>query len=128
MLPRLRIKAHEADNKLSSLLPNHARYWLPLLEDVLQLPAFQKQARALRTAMEDGNEWKYVSTDAILKVCLKLLGQASYRAFRQERESAPLGDEYAFRRLLTVRGRSGAVLMMKPLKIRNVRVDRFCVL
>ena len=52
--------------------------------------------------MERSNEWKYVSTDATLKVC------------KHERDSAPFGDDEALRRLLTVRGRTGGVLLMKP--------------
>ena len=52
--------------------------------------------------MEKSNEWKYVSTDATLKVC------------KHERDSAPFGDDEALRRLLTVRGRTGGVLLMKP--------------
>ena len=58
----------------------------------------------------------YISMDVTLKLCMKLMGQASYRAPKHVREEAPFGDEVARRRLLTVRGRKGAVLIMHPLQ------------
>ena len=66
--------------------------------------------------LENNDEWHYISIDATLKICMKLAGQASYRASKVERNAAPFGDEVAWRKILTVRGRSGAVLLMTPLK------------
>ena len=62
------------------------------------------------------DEWHYVSMDATLKLCMKMMGQAPYRASKQVRDEAPFGDAVAWRRLLTVRGRTGAVLMMQPIQ------------
>eukprot|EP00439_Symbiodinium_sp_Y106_P000088 s4863_g1.t1 len=42
--------------------------------------------------------------------------RASYRSRKHVRDEAPFGDDVAWRRLLTVRGRTGAVLMMHPLQ------------
>ena len=63
----------------------------------------------------DNKEWLYVSVDATLKTCLKLKGQESYRAPKAARTAAPFLDATAWRRLLTARGRTGAVLLMVPL-------------
>ena len=56
-----------------------------------------------------------VSADATLKVCMALKGQASYRAKAAVRNSACFGDSEALRRLLTERGRTGAVLALVPI-------------
>ena len=56
-----------------------------------------------------------VSADATLKVCMALKGQASRRAKADVRNSACFGDAEALRRLLTVRGRTGAVLGLVPI-------------
>eukprot|EP00439_Symbiodinium_sp_Y106_P050718 s2860_g6.t1 len=65
---------------------------------------FRAKIEVMAKSMELTDEWHYVSMDATIKVCLKVLGQESYRA------------ETAWRRLLTVRGRTGAVLLLHPLQ------------
>ena len=113
--PRFHIAAHDSGNQLSALLPRHVSYWLPLLEDVSQSEAFQEQLSVVRRSLEINKEWLYVSLDATMKLCMKLCGQESYRKPKKVRDAAPFGDDCAWRRLLTVRGRSGAVLMLHPL-------------
>ena len=49
--------------------------------------------------------------DATLRVAMRLKGQANYREPRASRESYPVKDDQALRRVLTVRGRTGAVLL-----------------
>ena len=66
--------------------------------------------------LEEAEEWTYISTDATLKTCLKLKGQESYRASKRVRNEAPFPDASAWRRLLTVRGRTGAVLLLEPVR------------
>ena len=115
MAARFHISAHVHRNKLSSLLPVHVRYWLPLLEDIAFSDAFSRKMQSMMAQLELDQEWFYVSLDATLKTCMKLKGQESYRAEKSKRDAAPFGDEIAWRRLLTARGRSGAVLLMHPL-------------
>ena len=47
---------------------------------------------------------------------MKIKGQESYRKPKKVRSSAPFGDDVAWRRLLTARGRSGAVLLAHPVQ------------
>ena len=77
---------------------------------------FGAKIEVMAKSMELNDEWHYVSMDATIKVCLKVLGQESYRAPKAVRDAAPFGDETAWRRLLTVRGRTGAVLLLHPLQ------------
>ena len=113
--PRLHIAAQESFNEMSTLLPAHARHRHPLLEDLSNSLAFNYQLARMYAELEDQVEWLYLSLDATLKVCMKLKGQESHRATEALRSAAPFGDDTAWRRLLTVRGRSGAVLLMTPL-------------
>ncbi|CAE7477588.1 unnamed protein product [Symbiodinium microadriaticum] len=99
-----------------SLLPGAVRYWLPILEAIAYSPAMHSKMHFMYCMLENNDEWHYISIDATLKICMKLAGQASYRASKVERNAAPFGDEVAWRKILTVRGRSGAVLLMTPLK------------
>ena len=66
--------------------------------------------------LERADEWMYISTDATLKTCLKLKGQESYRASSKLPNVVPFPDATAWRRLLTVRGRTGAVLLLEPVR------------
>ena len=65
----------------------------------------------LSKEIECSHEWRYISMDATMKICLKVMGQESYRASKERRQAAPFPDEVALRRVPTVRGRSGAVLL-----------------
>ena len=55
-----------------------------------------------------------LSVDATLKVCMTVQGQASYRASAAVRNAACFDDGSSLRRVLTVRGRTGAVVAMVP--------------
>ena len=112
--PRLHLRAHQAGNRISSLFPTHTEHWWPILEDVAYSPALKQKFSNMLSTLEDGQEWIYVSTDATLRTCLKIKGQESYRASKAVRNSAPYPDAVAWRRLLTVRGRTGAVLLLEP--------------
>ena len=114
--PRCHIAARESGNKISTLLPSDVRHWLPILEDITMSPSYNAKLRAMTTHLEESGEWNCISMDATLKICLKLKGQASYRASSSVRNEAPFGDDVAWKRLLTVRGRSGAVLLLHPLQ------------
>ena len=116
METRLHIAAIAAGSTVSTLNPTGARHWLPILEDVAYSPAMEQKINDMNAYLEDGDEWHYVSIDATMKVCLKLKGQAPHRMSKDVRDAAPFGDDFAWRRLLTVRGRTGAVLLLYPLQ------------
>ena len=113
--PRLFIIAKEQGNPLANLYPTHTRHWWPIVEDIFMSSAIQSLRTSLVQALERNTEYLCVSADATLKVCMTLKGQASYRAKAEVRNSACFGDAEAFRRLLTVRGRTGAVLALVPI-------------
>ena len=79
-------------------------------------PIFLKKMENMNRVLLEQDEWHYLSMDATLKLCMKLMGQASYRSPKSVRNEAPFGDDVAWRRLLTIRGRTGAVLLLHPLQ------------
>ena len=58
----------------------------------------------------DRGEMESLSVDTTLRCCLRILGQASYRASAASRAQAAFDDSASKRRALTVRGRTSAVL------------------
>ena len=87
-----------------------------MLEDIVMSHVFSKKMESMNTVLMQQDEWHYISMDATLNLCMKLMGKASYRSPKDVRNEAPFGDDVAWRRLLTIRGRTGAVLMMHPLQ------------
>ena len=70
--------------------------------------------RRLVFALEEAREYTAISLDGTLKICMRVKGQEQANRSSQVRNSAPFGDDVAHRRVLTVRGRTGAVLAMSP--------------
>ena len=103
-----------AGSELLSLLPTDVRHWWPMIEDIFNSPAVQKLNSEIIEAFCVSNEFGVISLDATIKCCMGIMGQESYRASKQRRNAAPFDDETALRRVLTVRGRTGAVLAMIP--------------
>ncbi|CAL1156102.1 unnamed protein product [Cladocopium goreaui] len=114
--PRVHLRALEAGNMLGNLYPSHTRHWWPLVEDIYMSYQVQSLKSSIFKTLEHSQEFLCLSIDATLKVCMTVQGQANYRASAQTRNAACFDDEHSLRRVLTIRGRTGAVLGMVPLK------------
>ena len=68
----------------------------------------------------DNREYEYLSIDCTIKCCVAVLGQESWRTNALIRNMAPFDDAAAYRPVLTVRGRTGAVLGMIPVASEKV--------
>ena len=60
-------------------------------------------------------EFVHLSIDATIRVAMRIKGQANYREPKATRERYVVKDGEARRRVMTVRGRTGGVLAMKPI-------------
>ena len=114
--PRLHLRACEARNPLGNLFPGHTRHWWPLVEDIFQSQQMAALTRNIFSTFENDNEFLVISIDCTLKVCMSVKGQAHYRAAAEVRNSACFNDEDSLRRVLTIRGRTSAVLAMVPVR------------
>eukprot|EP00438_Fugacium_kawagutii_P034931 Skav206392 [mRNA] locus=scaffold834:641080:643152:- [translate_table: standard] len=112
--PRLHLRALEGGNVLGNLYPSHNRHWWPIVEDIIASHCVQQLRANIFLTLERNQEFVSISIDATLKVCTTVQGQASYRAPLSERNAACFGDQASLRKILTIRGRSGAVLGMIP--------------
>lgn len=113
--PRIHLRALEAGNLLGNLYPTHTRHWWPIVEDIFH--STQVQAlRRLTASLERNEEFIALSVDATLKICMVVQGQASYRAPAVVRNEACINDDESLRRVLTIRGRTGAVIAIVPLR------------
>ena len=121
MLPRLHVHGLQIGNPLVYLYPTHCKDWWPIVEDVFTSPGIAARRVLLEDEMLQHTEFQSISIDATLRICLRLQGQASYRAPATIRAQAPFDDEHSFRKLFTVRGRTGDVLLMEA--IRDERAD-----
>ena len=98
-------------NELSFMLPKNVRTWLELLEDVMNSTCVRSIGIALVQECTAHEEWRFICMDATLRVAMRIKGQANYRAPAAVRQACVVKDDAALRRVLTVRGRTGAVLL-----------------
>lgn len=89
------------------------------------------QIQSLKTfifnTLEFNQEFLCLSIDATLKVCMNVQGQANYRASAQVRNAACFDDQNSSRRVLTIRGRTGAVLGILPVPSEESPKIRECL-
>ena len=112
--PRLMLDSARAGNVLTNLLPTHTASWWPLVEDIFRsTECLSLMSRLLRMAVRH-DEYKYLSVDGTFRVCLSLLGQAGFNEPAAVRQQYPFKDDTSFRRIITMRGRTGAVLGLVP--------------
>ena len=121
MLPRLLMRSTESGSKLGNLYPTAVRHWWPLVEDVFTSPQVCALQRKLQDELIDHDELECISIDATLRCCLRIVGQASYRASAATRAQAAFDDQHAKRRVLTMRGRTSATIGMWPIQEESTK-------
>ena len=124
---RLHLRCIEAGNELSNLLPTHTQHWWPIVEDVFTSTAVRNLLASLQLTFEAASEYTCISIDATLKVAMCIKGQGNYRASAAVRNDACFGDDEALRRVLTVRGQTGAVLAIQLIKGEDANEIGLCL-
>ena len=107
---RIALEVVRRGSRLRSLLPSNARGWLSLLEDVMNSPFVVRKQAELASSFLQRREYEHISMDATIRIMREIKGQADYRSPAEVRNSAPIPDKDAKRRLLTVLGRSSVPL------------------
>ena len=123
--PRLAMWISMQGSELTSLLPTDVRHWWPIIKNVFTSSAVRGVSSDMMAAFCNANEFMFLSLDATIKCCMGVMGQESYRAPKHKRDAAPFDDTDSLRRVLTVRGRTGAVLAMIP--ISSEKAEEVCM-
>ncbi|OLQ14831.1 Aconitate hydratase 2 [Symbiodinium microadriaticum] len=66
-----------------------------MLEDIVTAPIFLKKMENMNRVLLEQDEWHYISMDATLKLCMKLMGQASYRSPKSNESADQVVDALA---------------------------------
>jgi len=101
LMGRMLKHAKDANNPLVSLYPLHVKSWWPIVEDIFMSQAAQILLSDINAKLRARHEMRSISVDATLRCCFSLLDQKAH--------------VHSQRRLLTVRGLTGCVLLMEPL-------------
>lgn len=109
---RLVVHFLRAGCRIAELLPVEADFWVVLLEKILYSTAIRQRVGALIDECWRHGEFAHVSMDGLFRVTRRLRGQADYRQSKTQRDAAPINDAGALRRVLSLRGRTGAVVML----------------
>ena len=96
---------------LCSMLPEASHsFWCNVLEDLTQSPQIKARLQDLLQECEAHTEFEYLSIDATVKCMMKIIGQAHFNSSQDCRDAAAIPDSAAAYKLLTVRGRTNAVV------------------
>lgn len=110
LLPHMQRRCAERGNHLASLLPTDVRHWWPIVEDIFYSPAVLEFETRLMNQLIMQDELQYISVDATLKVTMPIMGQRPPRMPERGARIAVFAGADEIRRVVTVRGRTGAVL------------------
>ena len=103
-------RARDHNCELWSLIPRKIDVWAKICEDVFFAPPILKMLTQLLEQCFRFDEFMYLQMDCTVRVAFNIRGQASYRASKDVRNCAAIKDDEALRRVLAVRGRTGAVV------------------
>ena len=84
-------------------------------EVALSPPAKSRTAEALELCVKH-NEFICCSFDATVRVAMSLIGQANYKASKETKADAAVPDKDSRRRVVSLIGRSGALVFLKLLR------------
>ncbi len=113
VIQRLLLRFAEAGSKLGSLMTE--RHLWPIVTDIVKSPVVTKLYHQLMDEAMHHQEFQSVSVDCTMKCCMPLMGQASWRAPIAERAAAAFPDGESVRCVLSLRGRTSAVMGLWPL-------------
>jgi hypothetical protein len=119
-LPRLAMMAQARGCESASLFPTKQETWWGILEDVFCSPVAQRLRQSYLTSMVANEELESLSIDSTMRVTMSIMGQAHWRSAKSDRKDAAIAEKDSFRRVLTVRGRTGGVIAMCALHQDNV--------
>ena len=117
VMQRIAIQVASQGCEIANLLPVNGKSWWPMVEDVFASPAVQALRYVLLAELETHTEYTSISIDATLRICLSILGQS---AKKDTASAYSAGD--SVKRVLSVKGRTGAVLAMIPMSAETSEV------
>ena len=97
------------------LLPRKATtVYLKVMEDIMACPEVMAWKEKLLAQCLENREFVHLSMDATVRMAMRIKGQGNYRESKEQRAQYLVPDSEAKRRILTIRGRTGGVLVMHP--------------
>lgn len=116
IMTRMIARMTQHNSPVATLLPTRVCYWWPLVEDLFASETTIARSTQMFEEYIRRDELAVISVDATFRCCLSIAGQASFRAPKAERAQAAFDGADALRRVLTVRGRTGAVIGMRAVE------------
>ena len=110
MVHRLAMIFTQKGSALVSLLLTDVEGWLKVLEDIMYSPFVKDLNRDLKEECYQHNDFIHLSMDATVRLMRRVRGQEDYRCSKARRNSAPIPDSAAKRRILTILSRTGAAV------------------
>ena len=109
---RLLFLFKEKGSRLCGLLPDINRWWACVLEDITRSQWWIGVRDELLKECVSHDEFVHTTMDATVRVLRRIVGQADYRASQAAKAAQAVPESESKRRLLSIRGITGAVLTL----------------
>ena len=107
--------------QLAAMLPMRVITWQRFVAILWASRAVDRLRTQKMLEASSVNEWESISIDATYKLMLRVIGQSNYISKRTTREKQAIADKDAKYCLFTVRGRTGLVAGLQPMRYENSR-------
>ena len=120
VMKRILVFAASSGDEMENLIPTHGRHVWKIFQDLFRLDIVEHMVENHMMEYLRGNEMQIVTVDCSVKIALATMGQAKASAIKKNPASAAYSETDHRRRVLSIRGRTGAVLLMEPAREENV--------
>ena len=112
-LTRVQLHVSTLGCELGNLLPQHSKIMWKVAQDMFALAPVRDLTAGFFRELLEHEEFETLSMDGTVKICLGIMGQAGAAVVRKDADAAAMPEASHLRKLVTVRGRSGAVLALR---------------
>ena len=116
MRDQMQVHMTRAGSDLVCLLPTRTDWWMRICEDMLSSAQVTNIERRLLQRLHETSEMAHAQFDATVKIVMNIKGQGNFRMNKKKRASQALPEENALYWIGCMRGTTGAVRIVKPIR------------
>ena len=119
-LRRLQLQTAKSGNVLGNLMPTHGQVMWTVVQDIFSLGPVKDVVTRHLDELFLALEFQTITIDCTVKVALATMGQTGKAQLAWDHSAGAFSEQDHRRRVLTVRGRTGAVLLMTSVREESI--------
>ena len=101
---------------MATLMPSHGKTMWGIVEDLMTAPEIRAWRSTLQMHMLAAEEYQVLTLDGTMKICFAFMGQPKHAYTTRSVDSSAWTRDEETHKVLTVRGRTSAVLACVPIR------------